>query len=99
MGVKRALVAALLVAAARAGDSDESYESYSSSSPTNSSSSSTNNSTSSNTSTSASSGSQHRWTDAYPCKYYPADEQGCTRPRSCFDCLNTPVSGDNVRLA
>lgn len=72
--------------AAAVGDSSDSADAHSDSAGSDCSGSGSNNSSSSNSS------STPRWTDAYPCKFYPADDDGCTRPRTCFDCLNVPVN-------
>lgn len=70
--------------AAAAGDSGDSSDAQEASASASASGSNCSDSSNSNSST-------PRWTDAYPCKFYPARDDGCTRPRTCYDCLNVPV--------
>lgn len=75
------------------GDEDDSGDDASTSYYSGSNASSGSNSSAAN---STASDREYRWTDAYPCQFYRADDYGCTFPRTCYDCLNVPVDGDEV---
>ncbi|RLN83982.1 hypothetical protein BBJ28_00018961 [Nothophytophthora sp. Chile5] len=39
-------------------------------------------------------GSEEQQAEGGTCSYYPQDQNGCRRPRSCFDCLNADLAGE-----